>query len=374
MEMESRTFKIVAAALGGCILFASLAAVAVVLFSSADSRPAAKSVPTISDAKAEPKKERVPVYSFFSQLDGRAVSTSADTVPNIITAMIDNHADARPQAGLASAPFVYEMPVEGSITRYMAVFPLAADMPRLGPIRSARPYFITAAREFGNPLYLHSGGSPEALTLLKTGVIRDVNEFYWGSYFKRDAQEAAPHNLFTSSSAWQRIDEKMTTSYGSEYQAASWSGWRFQRYGDDEEYAKLTLSATPTQAISSAALKYASNYTVGWTYDPATLLYYRTLQGVPSTDAGAQPILATTIIVQQAAVKSLDSEDRKSVALVGSGKGWVMSRGLMARATWKKASPTERTRWYDDAGEEFVFVPGIVWVEVVPLTLAPAFH
>jgi hypothetical protein len=71
--------------------------------------------------------------------------------------------------------------------------------------------------------------------------------------------------------------------------------------------------------------------------------------------------------VQQAAVKSIDSEDRKSVGLIGSGKGLVMSRGQLVHATWKKSSPTDRTRWFDVSGQELVFVPGTVWVEVVPV-------
>jgi hypothetical protein len=40
----------------------------------------------------------------------------------------------------------------------------------------------------------------------------------------------------------------------------------------------------------------------------------------------------------------------------------------VVKATWKKTSPTDRTRWYNEKGEELMFVPGTVWVEVVPLT------
>jgi hypothetical protein len=80
------------------------------------------------------------------------------------------------------------------------------------------------------------------------------------------------------------------------------------------------------------------------------------------------PVAADTILVQQVGVKSIDADDRKSIALVGSGKGFVASRGLVLKATWKKTSPTDRTRWYDEQGQELIFVPGTVWVEIVPLT------
>lgn len=369
--MSNRTFYTLLGSFGGLIVVSIIIAFVIILRSSAVAGQV-RSSPAVSDAThVSSTPERVPVYGFYSQLDGRAVSTSADVSTPIVTVMIDNHPDARPQAGISQARVVYEVPVEGAFTRYMAVFSEHDDVSRIGPVRSARPYFIDLAREYGNPWYFHSGGSPDALTLLKSGVVRDGNEFFLGQYFVRDAHKDAPHNLFTSSSAWNALETTISATGNN----LSWDGWRFMRYGDDEEYASLTLSASPSSSEMNAAvaIRYAANYTVGWKYDALKEKYYRLIQGVPSVDESLQPILANTILIQQATVKSIDSDDRKSIALIGSGKGTVVSRGQLVHATWKKAAPTDRTRWYDSHGNELVFVPGTVWVEVVSPSVAVTF-
>src|SRR5260221_8029347 len=94
-----------------------------------------------------------------------AASTSTDTlVPRAIegvlvqprdarllpfAVMIDNHPDARPSSGLAEASLVIEAPVEGGMTRYMAVFDATTTVDQIGPVRSARPYFVDFANAFG---------------------------------------------------------------------------------------------------------------------------------------------------------------------------------------------------------------------------------
>lgn len=101
-------------------------------------------------------------------LDGEMVAPDrAEAFP--IAVMIDNDPAARPQFSLAQASLVYEAPVEGGMTRYMAIYPADTDILKVGPIRSARPYFVLIAAELG-AIYLHVGGSPEALSDIKRAI------------------------------------------------------------------------------------------------------------------------------------------------------------------------------------------------------------
>jgi hypothetical protein len=50
---------------------------------------------------------------------------------------VENHPLARPQAGLNAADIVYEEPVEGGLTRFIAVYQCASS-DRVGPVRSGR--------------------------------------------------------------------------------------------------------------------------------------------------------------------------------------------------------------------------------------------
>ena len=87
--------------------------------------------------------------------------------------MIDNHKDAWPQAGLQKAYMVYEIVVEGGETRLMALFK-GADVDKIGPVRSARHYFIDYAME-NDAIYVHFGQSPQAASDIKKYSINDIN-------------------------------------------------------------------------------------------------------------------------------------------------------------------------------------------------------
>ena len=77
-----------------------------------------------------------------------------------IAVMIDNHKGAWPQVGLNSAYSVYEIIVEGGETRLMALFK-GVDLEKIGPVRSARHYFLDYALE-NDAIYVHYGWSPKA--------------------------------------------------------------------------------------------------------------------------------------------------------------------------------------------------------------------
>ena len=111
--------------------------------------------------------------------------------------MIDNHEDAWPQAGLNEAYMVYEIIVEGGETRLMALFK-GADLEKIGPVRSARHYFIDYAME-NDAIYVHFGQSPQAQSDIKKFSINDINGISEdGTTFWRVKDKYAPHNAVTS--------------------------------------------------------------------------------------------------------------------------------------------------------------------------------
>jgi len=249
---------------------------------------------------------------------------------------------------------VYEAPVEGGLTRFLAIYPRTSTIPRVGPVRSARAYYLDWLREYGDTLYLHCGGSPEALDLINQENIFAANEFYRGSYFWRDSTyHEAPHNLFTSSELWQKIFER----YGTERQRFFWNGWKFG----------ALASSTPAEAVKEIKLKYFADYEVGWKYNEELGRYARWSNGIQYLDAESQPALADNVIIQFAEMKVIDEIGRRQITTVGSGEGRVLRGGVMIRGTWKKENPADRTRFYDGNGAEIPLAPGQTWVEVMPV-------
>ncbi|MFA6485921.1 MAG: DUF3048 domain-containing protein [Candidatus Magasanikbacteria bacterium] len=296
----------------------------------------------------EPEKE----YIYFSALTGEGVETEAQIWPRAVAVMIDNHPVAYPQSGLDQASIVYEVPVEGGFTRFMAIYS-ASDLAveKVGPVRSARPYFLDWLAEYGDGVYMHSGGSAEALDLIKERKIFDTNEFWWGEYYWRDDHANAPHNLFTKSENWQKI----IADYGAKHTGQPWSGWAY----NDE-----ILPASTTQGVRAFSIPYRVGYSVAWTWDSANKYFARTVSDASSKEQ--LDIHAQNVIVQFVSVRSLDEVDRKKITTVGGGEARVWRDGVMARGTWKKESVSARTRFYDSAGTEISLRPGVIWVQIVP--------
>ena len=106
--------------------------------------------------------------------------------------MIDNHQDAWPQAGLQDAYMVYEIIVEGGETRLMALFK-GVDLEKIGPVRSARHYFIDYAME-NDAIYVHFGESPQASSDIKKYSIDEIDGISEdGTTFWRVKDKAAPN-------------------------------------------------------------------------------------------------------------------------------------------------------------------------------------
>jgi hypothetical protein len=293
-------------------------------------------------------------FKYTSQLDGRVVKNEADQIPQVVTIMIDNYSDARPQYGLAEAKVVYEAPVEGGLTRFMAVFEESQKVDEVGPVRSARPYYLDWLEEYSRGLYMHSGGSPDALSEIDNRDIFDANEFYWGEFYWRSNNHYAPHNLFTKSELWQEI----ISSSKSSSSTVSWDGWKF---------GTISNSPTSTELVKSIQISYMTDYVVGWEYVASTTRYSRSINNQSHIDNNdGQGIMANNILVQYISLKVLDNYGRLKLGTISSGEARVLRKGEMIRGTWKKESISGRTRFYDKEEKEIILTPGITWVQVVP--------
>lgn len=291
--------------------------------------------------KPEPVVER-------RAIDGMPLAEGA-VQPSYYAVMIDNLTDARPQAGPSKASLVIEAPVEGGITRLLAIFSSDAQVRRIGPVRSARPYYVDWAKEY-DALYAHVGGSPEALRYLQDGGFRDFNEYANGRYFWRDASRKAPHQVFTST------DLLGKGAVGSTDVGSSPDPWRFK---------DLPAADARPKTAHDLLVDYGSpSYAVMWKYDQESGGYRRYQGGRQQFEEGGQAVLAANVAVQFTDVVSIDDVDRKRVTTSGSGKAVVVRDGIAVAGTWKKSSG-ERTKFFDASGKEVEFNAGPTWIEVV---------
>ena len=232
----------------------------------------ASSTPTVEPSSAPTptaSPSATPVLA-AAPLTGRLVSPEV-AARRPIAVMIDDLSAARPQSGFSAASVVWQAPAEGGIPRYMLVFQdqLPGDV---GPVRSARYYYITWAAEW-HAVYAHVGGSPQAVaTLASQGhgqLVYNADEFRWGGiYFRRITERASPHNAYTDGISLR----KMATRIGAkdELQRAAW------QFAPDASF-----DARPYGGLIRVV--YPAN-TITYRYDRVTNTYPRRVTGDTSPD------------------------------------------------------------------------------------------
>lgn len=291
----------------------------------------------------------------INDLDGTKVDADkADRNPLAI--VVENHPDARPQAGLDKASVIYEAIAEGGITRFMAVYgPRDAD--KIGPVRSARTYFIDILSEY-KAFFGHCGGNLDALDQIKSDNILDLDQFaldttgYWRDYSTGVDLE---HTLFTSTKLLYGAAEDRNWNMN-----ASFRPWKFKKE------SKKSEATTQNITIDFST----SSYRVDWQYDQEENKYLRTMAGIVHRDRSTgEQLSASNVIVQSVerwlAVTAIN-EEGWGMKIIGTGKAKVFSEGQEIDATWKKTDRNSRTVFTDSEGKEIEFLPGQTWVEIVP--------
>lgn len=271
--------------------------------------------------------------------------------------MIDNDGNSsRPHAGLEDAYIIYEMYVEGSATRLMAVFK-DADTKKIGPVRSSRHYFLEYVLD-NDALYAHAGFSPLAMENINSMHVDNMNGLvYEPTYYWRERKYTGDyHSLFTS------IDNlsNLADSLG---------------YAKTSESLPFKFSDNPEvyegDAATSVTIPYAPFYYVSYKYDENTHLYDRYINSEPHPTQSGAILRAGQIIIQFATNTSLgDGTDRQDLKTTGTGKGIFISNGMQIPITWQRSTRTSKLKFFTSDGNELVLdSTKQTYVQVMPSSL-----
>ena len=301
-------------------------------------------------------------------LDGVAVASSIEIAPSIVAVIVDHNHDSYPISGIDKASVVYEAPAEGGITRLLALFPADVKVDEVGPVRSARPYFIDWAAEYG-AVFVHVGGSPAAIAELQgRNDIINLDQYYVDKYSWRDLRRFAPHNTYTSSELWREAlaDHEMTTS------SMFFTPWKFEDKIDEGVWGLNQKSKIRNLKLKQSVIRIPSThdaYTTQWVFRDG--VYTRLFGNGEYHMRGGSTVHADTIIVQQTETKVLDAEGRLDLQTTGQGSAWFFRDGMTRSGMWKRNKKTKRTLWYDATGQEIKLKPGKIWIHVVPAGFEP---
>lgn len=331
-------------------------------------------VPTPANALAEnPSEPKVA----SCPLNGSMHTQKAKDIWDLkrpLAVMIENHTEARPQSGLSSADVVYEAVAEGGITRFMALFYCNIADVQVGPVRSARTYFIDWLSEY-DALYAHVGGanSPgpaDALGQIIKYDIKDLNQFsigfpvYWRDYQRLGHSVATEHTMYSTTKQLWEVGAKRgwtaTDSAGIKWDN-NFVAWKFKDDKGGGSTSKITVNFWESQP----------GYEVEWNYDPTSNSYKRKNGGVSHMDLDNNIQLSPKVVIVQFEKESNANDGYPgNVHLLyqttGSGKALFFQDGTVTEGKWNKVSRTSRSKYVDSTGKEISFDKGQIWIQTVP--------
>ncbi len=270
-----------------------------------------------------------------------------------LAVMLENHPDSRPQTGLDKADVVYEAPVEYGIPRFLAIYS-REEAPVLGPVRSARSYYVAWASEY-DPVYIHAGGSPQSLSWLKQLDVASMDALrYGGSAFERVTDRQAPHNLYTDTRKLRKTIAKDPELKSK----GAWGGLRFSK--------KFTVGSEEGREVR---VTYDTGYEVAYEYDERAGVYNRLMLGKPHLDRESKEQLSgSVVIVQTVRMWPLkdDQYGRLGADIQDKGPALIFQDGRVIDGFWEKEKRDSETLYTTADGEPVALKPGKVWIQIAP--------
>lgn len=302
--------------------------------------------PIVQKAVEKPVEPPKPT-TVASPLTGIEVKPELAQLP-VTGIMIENSPDARPQSGLKDAGIVYEAIAEGGITRFLTLFQ-ESQPDYVGPVRSARPYYLEWLQGYDAAI-AHVGGSPEALNLIKSAGIKDLDQFYNSGAYHRITTRYAPHNVYTSLGSL--IDLEKSKGYTTS---------KFQGFARKVDKPSATPGPTSIDLTLSGYL-----YNVHYDYNAATNSYKRSEGGKPHTDEKSGTQLEPKVVIALIIPYAIKADGLHSdYSTTGSGKAFVFQDGTITVGGWSKASSKDPLLIKDSTGAIFPLNAGQTWITVL---------
>jgi hypothetical protein len=295
----------------------------------------------------------------LSKLNGVELEDEIDNNLKPYAVMVENSSDARPVSGINEASIVYEALAEGKITRFLFVYDGSASVPKIGPIRSARPYFVNIAEEY-SPLYVHFGGSDQALNEINNGYynVSSLNGMiYERDYFWRNIHQPAPHNAYSSTD--------LIKDYISDSKIEDKSLVKSYKFNDNKDYL---VNFENSKDAKFVFIEYgASSYDVIWKYNEKTNnyeRYYFKSNPYLDLDSKGKKIETKNIVLQFVETSIIDNVGRRKMNLDLGGEAILIRDGKYIYGKWLRKD--KKTKFFTP-DSEYEFTNGKIWVNIIPI-------
>jgi len=353
MDARKRTILIIVSSVLACILIAAII-LWIFVFSLPKPQGNNQNTETVTQT-TESDIAQVEENKYISFIEGVPVEAEKE---NVIALIIENFVSSRRQmAGLSEASLVFETEAEGGITRFLAIFPYQT-LEKVGPVRSARPYFVKWAEMF-DPGFVHAGGSDMALSsIYSSGRVFDLDCLALEGglkYCLRDFLYYAPHNLFANLKDLRELmDER------------SWDKPLTESFFQFGPLSAFTIEGEENNAQVIHVYYPFPEYFVRWDFDQNNKVYLRNQAGAAHIDNGnGKQLSAANVVIMITDYYAIDEEGRLSMKVDGSGEMYLFREGKVIAGTWEKRDSLSKLKFYDENGAEMLLAPGKTWISII---------
>lgn len=315
----------------------------------------------LKEEKVEEKKAEEQPQEEMSAPEKKVQVIDLESHSRPVAVMINNNSAVWSyQSGLNDAYIVYEMLVEGGITREMALYK-DSKVGKIQSIRSSRHYYLDYALE-NDAVYVHWGWSPQAQSDISSLKIDNINGLtYEGIYFFRDSTVKAGYEhrgyitMENIEKAIDRLKYRKTTEVSP-----------LLAYSPDE----LDLSGYDNvEDARYVEISFSNSYAVKFFYDEDNRVYKRSQNKIDMYDfTSKERITSKNIIIYQIGYSNIPGDDkgRLNANNVGSGDGYYISEGKAVPITWEKTSRSSKTKYRYKDGSELVVNDGNTYIGILP--------
>jgi hypothetical protein len=345
-------------ALGGVGVLIVAAVVALVVTSKSTPSSASKPPAPVTPITALPTTTTAPAPT--CPLTGTPAPGGTVPARPALGVKIGNYPDDRPSAGLNQADVVFEEPVEGGITRLVAVF--QCQSPALvGDLRSARQPDVGILSQLSKPIFVHAGGIDPVIALLQAAPLTDEN-LLSGAAASAVIQQPgryAPYSTFANTATLWALDPGDTTPPAPIF-----------------TYTASPPAGSVAGSGGSVHIPFSGTSDVTWTWNPAANNYLRSYATGPDKLIDGSQSAANSVVIMTVQTSSgpwLENDEgglEVQIPDTGSGPLVVLRNGAAITGTWTRTSLTQPPTLTATNGTPITLQPGNTWEELVPSGIA----
>jgi len=326
--------------------------------------PAALPVAEEEEEKAAPvkekghKKEKKNKKAENDEENANAAISSEVEVTRPSAIMVENEPPARPQSGIFAAKYLFEIQAE-EITRFMAVYYDYSQNVEVGPIRSARHYFVDLSTMF-DAVYVHVGGSPLGLEEIKNGGINNINAIKGDRGFYRTSERHIPHNLYL------KLPNLRKEIIRKKYNVSTSVKPPFEFYPAKKGPDELKAEGLIGSGVKKIHIPYFKSYRVTYVWDAKEARFGRLYNDSPFRDyRTSQQVMADNVVIMRCHMHIIDEQMRHDMDLNEGGTCEIAVGGYLMTGTWTR-DQRGVLKFFDQGAKPIMFNPGNIIIHVIP--------